>query len=212
MERGETEQAPIRQVLKTALPQIIVGMATALLGIGGFYLITTFVISYGTQVLKLPSQLMLLGTLCAAAVEIPVLIFGGRLGERFGGAKVAIWGAVLTAVLAFPVFFGIASKNPVLVVLSMTVGVAALSLPYAVSGTILTGLFPVTLRYTGVAIASNLAGVISGFVPLIATAFLSASGQQFWPSAVILIVISLFTVVAGALVPRLSVPVKGLKH
>jgi len=212
MESGDTEHAPIRQVLKTSLPQIVVGMATALLGIGGFYLVTTFVISYGTLVLDLPSQVMLLGTVCAALVEIPVLILGGRLGEKYGAARVAILGGIITAVLAFPIFLAISSGNPVLVVFSMVVGVASLSLPYAVSGTILTGLFPVRLRYTGVAIASNFAGVISGFVPLIATALLALSGQQFWPSAVILVVISLFTVVAGFLVPRLSIPLKGLKH
>ncbi|WP_120520133.1 MFS transporter [Arthrobacter celericrescens] len=212
MEHGETESAPIKQVLKTFFPQIIVGMATTLLGVGGFYLVTTFVISYGVRVLHLDSKLFLLATLLAAVVEIPVLIYAGRLGEKIGASKVAVIGGALTAVLAYPVFMAIESKDPVLVVLAIIIGVSALSIPYAISGVILTGLFPVHLRYTGVAIAANTAGLVSGFVPLIATAFLAASGDQIWPAILILVAVALFTLVAGLLVPRLSIPVKGLKH
>ncbi|WGW11110.1 MFS transporter [Saxibacter everestensis] len=212
LEAGESESAPIKQVLKTSPLQILVGLSAALLGVGGFYLVTTFMISYGTQQLGLSSQLMLLGTVIAAAIEIPVLILGGRLGERFGASKVAIVGGIVSAVLAFPTFMMVESRNPVLVVLAMSIAVAALSMPYAVSGTILTGLFPAKLRYSGVAIASNLAGMISGFVPLIATALLAAAGEKFWPAALMLVVISLITMSAGIFSPRLSINEKGLKH
>jgi len=44
--------------------------------VGGFYLATTFVISYGTGTLHLPRSLMLTSTLVAAAVEIGVLVAG----------------------------------------------------------------------------------------------------------------------------------------
>lgn len=196
LEAGEKESAPIKQVLIKTPIQLVLGIAVALLGIGGFYLVTTFVISYGTQTLGLSSQLMLFGTLIAAALEIPVLLYGGRLGERFGASRVAIWGGVVSAAVAYPAFLLVETKNPVLVVVGMTVAVAALSFPYAASGTILTGLFPARLRYTGVAISSNMAGVVSGFVPLIATAVVAAAGQSYWPAALMLVIISLITATA----------------
>ena len=80
----------------------------------------------------------------------------------------------------------IGSGNPVLVVIAMTVGVAAVSYPYAVAGATLTSLFPVRVRYSGVAVSSNAAGLVSGCVPLIATAVLTVTGDHLWPNALIL--------------------------
>ncbi|MGP0224571.1 MFS transporter [Paenarthrobacter sp. NCHU4564] len=212
MESGETEHAPIRGVLKNSWRQILVGMCSALLGIGGFYLITSFVVFYGTKVLKLPSELLLLGSLLAAALEIGALIWAGRLGEKFGASKVILWGGVASAAIAVPVFLAIDSRNPFLVVIGMMIGVAVLSIPYAVSGTALTALFATKVRYTGVAITSNTAGVISGFVPLIATALVAATGNSYWPGAIILLVVSALTALSGLFLPGLSIKEEGMKH
>lgn len=212
MESGETEHAPIRGVLRNSWRQILVGMCSALLGIGGFYLITSFVVFYGTKVLKLPSELLLLGTLLAAALEIGALVWAGRMGEKFGASKVILWGGVASAIVAVPVFLAIDSRNPVLVVVGMMIGVAVLSIPYAVSGTALTALFATKVRYTGVAITSNTAGVISGFVPLIATALVAANGNSYWPGAIILLIVSVLTALSGIFLPGLSIKEEGMKH
>ena len=201
MESGETEHAPIRGVLTKSWRQILVGGCSALLGIGGFYLITSFVVFYGTKVLKMPYETLLMGSLLAAVFEIFVLIWAGRMGEKYGASKVILWGGIASAVVAVPVFLAIDTANPVLVILAMIVGVCTLSVPYAVSGTALTSLFATKVRYTGVAITSNSAGVISGFVPLIATALVAASGNSFWPGAIILLVVSIMTALSGIFLP-----------
>jgi MFS family permease len=208
---GAVAESPLRQVFVGAWRQLLLGAAVMLIGVGGFYLVTTFVISYGKRVLELSSSMLLLATVIAAIVEIPALISGGRLGVRFGSCRVVVAGALATIVLAFPVFWLIGTAQPVLVVLGMTLGVAALSYPYAVSGAVLTSLFPVRVRYSGVAVSSNVAGLISGCVPLIATAVLTVTGDHLWPSAVILIIIGVIALVGGILAPRWSVAEDGLK-
>jgi MFS family permease len=50
-EKGETERTPVRTVVVESWKQIIVGTATALLGVGGFYLVTAFVGYYGVRIL-----------------------------------------------------------------------------------------------------------------------------------------------------------------
>ncbi|GAA1345884.1 MFS transporter [Arthrobacter roseus] len=212
MESGETEPTPIRTVLRDSWKHIIVGMAAALLGVGGFYLVTAFVVYYGTTVLGHSASLMLFGTLVAAVVEIPVLITGGRLAERFGASKVIIYGGLLSAAVAVPAFMLLESRNPVVVVLAMTLAVATLSFPYAASGTVLTGLFPASTRYTGVGFAQNVAGMVSGFIPLLAIALVAAAGDHWWPAAAILVFLSLFTAVAGVIAPRMSVDLPDFKH
>lgn len=210
--KGETERTPVRTVLVQSWKQIVVGTATALLGVGGFYLVTAFVVYYGVRILGYPASVMLLGGMVAAVVEIPVLIIGGRLGERFGASRVIVYGGLVSAVLAIPSFLLIVSGNHALVILGMVVAVAALSFPYAASGTVMTGLFPASTRYTGVGFAQNAAGMISGFIPLAATGMVAAAHNHWWPAAAILIVVSLCTAVAGIVSPKMSVNLPGFKH
>jgi Na+/melibiose symporter-like transporter len=211
-ESGEVVKSPVLTTFRDSWKQIIVGMAAALLGVGGFYLVTAFCVWYGVNVLGYESSLMLLGSMVAAAVEIPVLIWGGILGSKYGASRVILWGGIASAVVAVPAFLLLTSGVPVLVVIAMTLAVSTLSLPYAASGTVLTGLFPAKTRYTGVGMAQNVAGMLSGFIPLLATGFVAAAGNHWWPAAAMLVFLSLFTAVAGVIAPRMSVKLPGFKH
>jgi Na+/melibiose symporter-like transporter len=204
MAEDELASSPVKDVVTTAFPQLMVGAGSALLGVGGFYLATTFMISYGTGTLGIENSVMLTATLVAAVVEIGVLIAGGRLSERFGAGPVTVVGGLVTAVLAFPVFLLIDTTQTAIVILAVTIAVAGLSIPYAVSGYLLTNLFPARLRYSGVALSANIAGVASGFVPLAATAALAAAGEKSWAPALMLVGIALVTTVSGAIAPRIS--------
>ena len=211
-ESGELEKSPVRTTFRDSWKQIIVGMAAALLGVGGFYLVTAFCVWYGVNVLGYDDSLLLLGSMVAAAVEIGALLWGGALGTKYGASKVILWGGIASAVVAVPAFFMFESGVPVLVVIAMTLAVSTLSLPYAASGTVLTGLFPATTRYTGVGMAQNAAGMLSGFIPLLATSFVASAGDHWWPAAAMLVFLSLFTAFAGFVAPRMSVDLPGFKH
>lgn len=209
---GATEDAPILTLLRRNWSHILVGAATAFLGVGGFYLVTTFVTFYTTKILGYESWIPLLGTIIAAFVEIFVLIGAGYWGRAMGASKVVFWGGVISAVVAYPAFLLIVSGNVVLVIIGMTIAVSALSIPYGGSGTVLTGLFPAQTRYTGVGAAQNLAGMVSGLVPLLATAFTAAAGNAFWPAALMLVAFSLLTAFAGFFAPRMSIAIPDFKH
>lgn len=204
LEEDELASSPVKEVVTKAFPQLLVGAGSALLGVGGFYLATTFMISYGTGTLGIDNSVMLTSTLVAAAIEIGVLIIGGRMAERFGAGPVTIVGGICTAVLAYPVFVLVETTQTFVVIAGVTLAVAALSIPYAVSGYLLTNLFPAHLRYSGVALSANFAGVVSGFVPLAATAALAAAGEASWAPALMLVGIALVTTVSGWIAPRIS--------
>ncbi|WP_219415614.1 MFS transporter [Pseudonocardia nigra] len=204
LREDELASAPVRDVVLRTPVQLLVGAGSTLLGVGGFYLATTFVIAYGTR-LGVDPSVMLTATLVAAVVEILVLIAGGRLAERYGPGRITLIGALVSAAFAFPMFWLIDTTSPALVIIGVTVGVACLSIPYAVSGALLTDLFPARLRYSGVAISANAASVVSGFVPLIATALLAFSDGASWSAALLLVGIALITAVCGAIAPRVSI-------
>lgn len=211
-QQGATEKSPILATITGYWRHIIIGMAAGLLGIGGFYLVTAFVVWYGVNTLEYSRELMLLGGIVAAVVEIPVLVIAGYAGAKYGASRIILWGGIVSALLAYPCFLLIESANPLFVVAGMTIAVAALSVPYAVSGTVLTGLFPARTRYTGVGLAQNIAGMVSGFIPLMATGFVASAANHWWPAAAMLVFLSLFTAASALISPRLSVKLPGFKH
>jgi MFS family permease len=196
---------PAVAVFKEAWGRLLVAIAAAMLGIGGFYVMTTFVISYGTTTLGLDRGLMVNATVVAGIIEIGILLLGGRICELFGPGRTMMWGGIAAAIGAFPVFWLIDTRNPAAVILGVTVGVALVSIAYAVTGALLTDLFPTKLRYSGVSLGYNLAGAISGFLPLLAVAFLGVSGGASWTAALIFIALGLFTAVGGFFGERLRI-------
>lgn len=205
LKQDERAKVPALDVFRHAWGRLLVAMASATLGVGGFYLLTTFMISYGADTLGLSRSLMVNGTLVAAIAQIAVILVMGRVAERFGPGRVTVWGGLLTAVLAFPIFWLVETKNPIMVLLAMAVGIGVLSVAYAVSGALLAELFPARLRYSGVALAYNLAGALTGFLPFLASALLGAFDGASWPVVLLLIGLSLLTALGGFLGERMRV-------
>ena len=206
----ERAKIPAFDVFKLAWGRLLVAIAAAFLGVGGFYIMTTFVISYGTGTLDLDRGLMVNATLVAAVVQIGVVLLMGRVAERFGPGRVTVWGGVATAVGAFPIFWLIDTGNSLAVIFAVTLGIALISTAYAVSGALLTELFPPHLRYSGVALGYNIAGALSGFLPFLALWLLGITGGASWPAAVIFAVVALITAVGGHYGARLRVQDKAI--
>lgn len=206
----ERAKIPAVDVFRQAWGRLIVAIAAAFLGVGGFYVMTTFVISYGTTTLGLDRQLMVNATLIAAVVQIGVILLVGRISEKVGPGKMTFIGGLVTAAAAFPLFWMIDTRNPAAIILAVTLGIALLSVAYSVTGALLTELFPPQLRYSGVALGYNLAGALSGFLPLIAVALLGVSDGASWTASVLLIVVSLITAAGGFFGERLRVKDKAI--
>lgn len=206
----ERAKIPAIDVFRHAAGRLLVAIAAAFLGVGGFYVMTTFVISYGTTTLGMDRGLMVNATLIAAAVQIGVILLIGRISERVGPGRMVLFGGLATAAAAFPLFWLIDTRNPAAIIFAVTLGIALLSVAYAVTGALLTELFPPQLRYSGVALGYNLAGALSGFLPLIAVALLGVSGGKSWAPALLLIAVSLITALGGFLGERLRVKDKAI--
>lgn len=203
-------ESPIRQVFQFYWRQVLVGTSIMMIGTCGFYLVTTFVVSYGKRVLGLSASTLLLAVVLGAVIEIPILLLGGRWGTKYGSARVIAWSAITTIVLAGPIFWAISTGHPGWVSLGIILGIAAPTPAYAVVGASLTSLFTPDVRYSGVAISANFSAVLAGCVPLVATAILTVTGDTLWPSAPMLIVISSCTLAGALSTPRLSVKEDGL--
>jgi MFS family permease len=215
-ERNGPPPAPLIEAFRRTWGRILIGIAAAFLGIGGFFLLTTFIISYGTEQLGVDKSVMLDATLVGAVVEIGVLVACGRIADRAGPWRVCVAGGVISVLAAFPSFWLVDTGRTPLVILGVALGIGAISIPYAPIGAVVSGMFPDNCRYSAVAMSYNLAGVLSGFVPLVAASLLGLSGGASWSAALLLVFIAACTAagsyLAGPVLRRRLGHDPGLRH
>lgn len=122
-----------------------------------------------------------------SVAAMPISLYGGHLGTRYRPGRVIQTGAVLTAVLAFPVFWLVTRGTPVLLFLGIllaTPGYALLSGPAAA---FVASSLPVRLRYLGIGIAYAGAVLIGGGVlPIVALGIAGEQHATVLPFAVIM--------------------------
>lgn len=206
LELGETEKIPALLVFRKAFGRLLVAICAALLGVGGFYVMNTFVVSYATNTLGVDRQVVVNATLVAAVVQIGVILLFGRVAERVGPGRVTFIGGLATAAAAFPLFWLIDTGSAWAITLAVASGIGILTITYAVTGALLTELFPANMRYSGVSLGYQIAGALSGFLPFIATWLIGRSDEpNSLPGVIILIIISLLTALGGFLGERMRI-------
>ena len=172
-QRQEAKQ-PIFEVLRHYPREVLVAMGARLAENGAFYIYTVFVLIYGTQHVGMDRNIVLTGIMVAAALELVAIPLFGWLSDLVGRRPVYLFGAIITAVLAYPLFWMMDSASPWLValalILALSVGHAAM---YAPQGAFFSELFGARVRYSGASLGAQLSSVLAGGLsPIIATTFL----------------------------------------
>jgi len=195
-----TARLPMVEVLKNDLRKVLIGAGIVFVTIGGFYVVVTFSLSYGTETLGIPRGVMLVGVIIAAISELITIPIFASLSDRVGRRPVCIWSAAGAALLAFPFFWMLGTKVTVLIWLAFLVYAAVLGGVYGPAAAFIAEQFETRRRYSGASLAYQLSGVLSGaFAPLIASALLVAAGGSIWLVALYLAGLSLVSLVSAYL-------------
>lgn len=170
LDKQEKKAVPIKDVFKNNLSMLVLGTLAAVCTFVVFYLTTVFSLNWGTKQLGYSRddflKMVTLATLAFAAF-IPL---SAILAEKFGRRATSIGICIISAI--FGLFFSdmLVADNPVLVFIFLCTGLAIMGLTYGPIGTVLSELFPTSVRYTGSALTFNMAGILgASFAPLIAT-------------------------------------------
>jgi metabolite-proton symporter len=153
-------RVPILAVLSRHGVTLILGTLMATVTFQLFYLVTVFTQGWATGELKIPRsqtlQIQLFATLFFAAM-IPV---SAQLADRYGGRRTMI--VVTLAILAFGLLFAplFGSGAPLQIGVFLILGMALMGATYGPLGAVLAELFPTEIRYTGLSLTFNLAGIL----------------------------------------------------
>jgi MFS transporter, MHS family, shikimate and dehydroshikimate transport protein len=189
---------PIVDVVRKYPREVLVAMGMRVAENGCFYILTVFVLAYGEKELGLGKGTMLWGVIIAAAIGLVTVPLWGALSDRVGRKPLYLAGAVITTLWAFPLFGLINTESPILIWLSIAIGVnLGHDLMYGPQAAYFSELFGTRVRYSGASLGYQLASVFAGgFAPLIATALLAANGGDPTLVALYMMGMGLISVVA----------------
>ncbi|MER6988885.1 MFS transporter [Saccharopolyspora hirsuta] len=195
MREHERSKAPIVEVIRRQPRTLALATCSFILAHTLFYTITTFSLSYGTEVLDLDKNMLIVCAMVAAAVmgvATPVLAV---LSDRIGRRRVCLGAAGLAVVWAFPLFGLINTGNPLLIAIGMSVGMIAFAALFAPMGAFLPELFATRYRYTGSSVAYNASSIVGGGLsPILATQMIASTGSSL-PISAYLVLIALICAV-----------------
>ncbi len=161
-----------------------------------YYLVVSFAIVYLKSVHKYDTSSLLLALLIAHVIHFAIIPQYGRLADRIGRKPVYLAGAILGATWPFFAFPMFDTRNAVVIVLAVTIGLVLHGLMYAGQPAIMAEMFPTRMRYSGASLGSQVTSIFAGsLAPLLATQWLKDTGSWV-PTAIYLAVACVITMVA----------------
>lgn len=174
-----TPRSPILQVIASGWRRILLAGGAFIASNACFYVIITWVISYGTSELRLSRELMLGGVMFGSLCMIPALILVAAASDRFGRYGLFRLGCLTTGLWSFAFFRLLEMGTPLGVGSAIAVGLCCVALMYGPQAALFAELFSTELRYSGASLGYQVGVLLGGgFAPMIATALFAASGDS----------------------------------
>lgn len=172
---------------KNVILGILMGLVHSIAG----YVVLTFGLSY-VVAKGVAASVGFAGTFIVGFLQIFAAPMWGHLSDKVGRRQVYIGAAAFFAVIIYPVLWLYSTQQPILIWLGMVLGFVIPGVAMqATFQTMLTEMFDVEARTTGVNLGYQLSNTLGGgFAPLIAVALTSWAGGNTWPVGVYVIVIA----------------------
>ncbi len=183
LKENQAESAfPIIELFRNYPRIVLLGTGMRIAENGSFYLATVFVLSYSESHLGLPRSIPLVGVILSAIIGLFTVPGYAALSDRVGRRPLYLAGALFILFFAYPFFWLLNSRSPVLMAVAIILVVnVGHDLMYGPQAAFLSELFGPRVRYTGTSLTYQLSSVLSGGIaPLIATALLADSAQRPW--------------------------------
>ena len=202
LETGTRDRFPVLDVFRKAPSGFVIGIGAAILGIGSYSLMNTYMVDYGTAVLGFKYQDLLVATTIGGLLQLVTIPLFGLWANRIGSARVVAIGAIGTLLVAFPMYFVLQSATFGVLVASMIIGGILPTLSWAGLGGLMSDLFPSEVRYSGLSVAYSIAALLTSFVPALTLIYGQATGNAWWHPGIVLAVMSAITLVAALFAAR----------
>jgi metabolite-proton symporter len=195
---NKVERQPMLEVIKRNWREIILSAFVRMAEQAPFYIFTAYIFAYGTGVLKVSRDFLLLGVLVASIVSFISIPLSGHISDRIGRKKMYMIGAVTVGIFGF-VYFGMLNTGSMaLIFIAIVLSLIPHDMMYGPQAALIAESFTGRLRYSGASLGYQLASVIAGGPAPAIAAFLFQKYQSGYAIAVYILACAIITLIATA--------------
>jgi len=176
LEEGPPPAVPIGELMRGNWRETLGGTLGAIACFGVYYIATAFALGYATTTLGIGRQTFLGMQLGAILFMAAGIVLAGQFSDRIGSGRVLMFGSVAAVAAALLLAPMLNSGSLAIIFVWLAVALFVMGFVYGPLGAWLPGLFPARVRYTGVSIAFNVAGILGGGLTPVAAQALSKNG------------------------------------
>lgn len=168
---------PALEVIRNDWRKILQIIGLRLAETGGYYLATSFMLSYVLLAGVATKENVLWGTMIGSALGLLSHLLFGALSDRVGRKPVLLLGSLFTIAFGIPLFLLINSGVFVMVIVAVALSLLLSHDPiFAVEASWFTEQFPPNVRTSGISLGYNGASMIAGLLPFLATGLFAVVG------------------------------------
>ncbi len=182
-EQEGPSHAPLSQLFATQWDRLLLCIGVVVLSTSSNYIIL-YMPTYAIRQLHLPQTLGFIATMIGGVL----LTFGapafGHMSDKVGRVRMMIAVSLLFAVSAYPAFVGLVAYPSLASIIAIVCWLSILKAAYSgVLPALMSELFPIATRSSGIAIGYNVGvPIFGGFAPLIAAGLIEITGSPLAPS------------------------------
>ena len=197
-------KVPALQVFKNHPKQVLTIIIARAAENAWFYMASTFALAYTTTQLGIPRQEILFATICGAGAIMLMTPLCGHLSDKVGQRNMFMFGLLVLALYCYPFFSMLNTKDPVLVWTAIVLAIGVVfPIMYAPQAQLFARQFPAEIRYSGISISVQFAGVLGGgLAPMVATKLLSIGGGSPHLISAYILSMAAVAILCTCLMPR----------
>jgi MHS family proline/betaine transporter-like MFS transporter len=179
---GQKSTSPLAEVIKKNYKEILLALGFTVVWTVTYYMFLTYMPSYASVVLKIPSFQAFLSSSINLAVFIILIPVFGYLSDKYGRKPFLIASSAGFLVLTYPLLY-IAGFGIQYLFLSQLIIAIMLAMFSGPGPAAIAEIFPTRVRYSGLSIGYNIA--VAGFggtAPYIASLLISTTGSRLSPA------------------------------
>jgi MHS family shikimate/dehydroshikimate transporter-like MFS transporter len=202
--KKEVAKLPLIEVLTRHRRPFFTAVGLKLSEISYAAIAGVFAVSYVTDKLAMPRNVILNAILFSAVVAFAVIPLFGWLSDKIG-RKTMFYASCLFAMgFAFPMFWLLDTKDPLTITLTIVAAITfGQMIGFGVGAPWYSELFAAPLRYSGASLGFQIGAAISGgLTPFAAATFMAWSDGATWPISVYLIALAVITFIATMAAPE----------
>lgn len=192
----QTSEAPVLLLLRTHKGNLVRVIFAALVSVIST-IFSVFTLSYAVNTMHMPKSTMLTVLVLANLVALAAIPMFATLADRIGRKPVFIFGALGSAVLAWPYMWSISTQN---IPLIFTFGLLLSGVVYSAANGVWPALygemFDTRVRLSGMAIGTQIGFALGGFAPTISAAILKEGPYGWVPVAAFVTVTSIISAIS----------------